>query len=184
MRTVVIGVASVVVLLVLAAIAVPNLTGSRIASNETSAIASVLIIQAGQATFRKADYYGVGEGVYANERDGNGIVDLYELPDGKRMGLIDRSLAMAITGERPKAGYYVVAAIGGEARTQFAVCAAPASFGKSARNVFYTDESGTVYQIAAEWVYPGICPGDRVPPITRRLTEEQLSTGWIAVGDG
>jgi len=175
---------------VIAAIAIPNLVQSRVASNETSAVASCIVILAGQATFHKTDFYGKGELVYANKRDGNGIVDMYKLPDGKMVGLIDRSLAEALKGNMPKAGYYLAditkAADGTEYEPaiEFAVCAVPAEYDRGGRNIFIMDVGGTVYQADAQVIFPEVTTGERVPFVTKYPSDEELNTKWIAVGNG
>jgi len=172
---------------VIAAIAIPNLVQSRVASNETSAVASFMVVLAGQATFHKVDFYKKGALVYANKRDGAGIYDLYQLPNGTDVRLIDRSLAMAFKGQ-PKAGYlFADLTRDGEGAEydpmiEFAMCAVPAAYESGGRNIFVMDTGGTLYQTYARTVFPTIQPGDRVPFLTKYPSAEELATKWIAIG--
>jgi hypothetical protein len=124
--------------------------GSRIVANETSAVASLIVMLAAQAVFHKTDHYGRGALVYANPTDGRGFPDLYEVNDTP-LKLIDSMLAQATSPNSPKHGYYFVnitQSVDGapyEPTIAFGACAVPAAYGSSGRNTFVIDVSGTVY---------------------------------------
>ena len=113
--------------MLLVAVAVPNTSGHGVSSNEASAVASLVVTLAGQATFHRKDFYRKGELVYANSTDGRGAYDLYELPDGMKLELIDLSLAKSFSGEKAKAGYWLGEAEG-DRRQTFGYFATPARY--------------------------------------------------------
>ncbi len=59
----------VAIIAVIAAIAIPNLMASKMASNETAAIAALRTFLGAQATFHRTDFYTNGYLVYANKGD-------------------------------------------------------------------------------------------------------------------
>lgn len=163
----------------------PRMAGSRLPSNESVAIACLRAYLGGQNTFHRTDYYGIGKKVYANPKDGVGFPDLDRIggPGGTAgpIGLIDMAFAQATFGGRPKAGYYF-----GDLRyTDYSVdcglCAVPASYNRSGRNIFIIDVTGTVYMKDAAAEYLGIKTGDKVPPLKTYPTAQALTT-WIPVG--
>jgi len=150
-----------------------RLTRSRIVSNETSAVASLVVILCGQATFHRTDFYGRGQLMYANPHTGRGFVDLYAVGN-QRIGLIDQSLAKATSPRTAKAGYYFISFRGSadgyeyDPVIEFGVCAVPAVYGKTGINTFVMDVGGSVYMKDTGGVAP-----TRYPDVRR---------GWIAVG--
>jgi hypothetical protein len=158
------------------------------AGNETSAIAGCVVVLVGQATFHKTDFYGIGQLVYANARDGKGLGDLRQLPDGTEVGLIDRSLSLAVPGGTPKGGYVFTLLDGSvdggpyDPSVEFAVCAVPAVYDRSGRNMFVMDTGGTVYQAEARSIYPDLRVGQPVEHLRLYPSQEELRTKWIAVG--
>jgi prepilin-type N-terminal cleavage/methylation domain-containing protein len=182
----------VAIISVIASIAIPNLVESRIASNETSAVASAVVILSGQATFHKTDFYGGGYQQYASpvaEAEtvaARGIVDLYEVGAGGRMlKLIDQSLAnsWADAGTLPDEGHskagYIFDDIDNDLEgnlydqtVEFGVWMWPEAYDRNGRNMFVMGVDGTVYQndpIDADSCVPGTDYPD-------------IDDGWIAVG--
>jgi len=141
---------------VVAAIAIPNLLSSRMASNEAAAIAGLRAYLGAQGTFQRADRYGKDELVYANPNDGAGFVDLYQIggpgSPNQPLKLIDLAFAQATRPETAKAGYYFVDltsdAIAGDYdySNSCGLCAVPAQYGKSGLSTFVVDLTGTVYK--------------------------------------
>ena len=183
----------VAIIAVIAAIAIPNLVESRIASNETSAVASSVVMLAGQATFHKTDFYSGGILQYASSTADatgvtpRGVVDLYQVGAGGRvLSLIDASLATswADAGTLPatgsaKAGYVfddIDNNVDGDAydpQIEFGVWFFPDSYDRSGRNMFIMDVGGTVYQWDAATEAAAIPDADY----------PDVSTNWIAVGN-
>ena len=174
----------VAIIAVIAAIAIPNLVQSRIASNETSAVASLVVSLSGQATFHKTDYYGANVLQYAspNAIAGTatpiGCADLYIIGT-RKVNLIDRSLSLAYAATAgsgtPKAGYcfkdLTGAAATYDAAIEFGVFAYPQQYERGGRNTFVMDVGGSVFQQD-----PGAAP----TVITTYPTD--IDTAWIPVG--
>ena len=190
----------VAIIAVIAAIAIPNLVQSRIASNETSAVASCVVCLAGQATFHKTDFYSNNILSYAspNATGGSGIIDLYRINgNGTEVALIDRSLATAwqtsgtgtaATPPTPagaKAGYFITdvyhdGADNYEPTIEFALHVYPQSYERSGRNEFVMDTGGTVYQR----VTGGDTHPDTGDPGVKITSYPDTASDWIAVGNG
>ena len=173
----------------LAYVLIQNVTCSRTASNESAAIACLRAYLGAQYTFHRTDYYGIGKKVYANPKDGVGFSDLYQIgypsaPRGEPFKLIDVTFANASAGNpnrKPKAGYCFADLRYADYSVECGLCAVPASYNRSGRNIFIIDITGVVYQKDAAAVYPGLQTGDTVPPLTRYPDAEAL-TPWTAVG--
>jgi hypothetical protein len=149
---------------------------SRVASNETAAVAALRVYVAAQNIFHRTDFYGKGELVYANVRDGAGLPDLYEV-GGREIKLIDRAFARATGPETPKAGYYFVDIVKGadgrdyDPRIEFGLCAVPARYDRTGRNTLMVDVTGTVY-----------LRDNGGKPVTRYPSEKELAARWVPVG--
>jgi len=192
----------VAIIAVIAAIAIPNLVQSRIASNETSAIGSCMLCVSAQTTFHKTDFYEAGVLSYASPNvtgaasaTPRGTYDLYQLSTGNDIGLIDRSLAASwedSSGNNPlataqaKAGYHMCdmtdsnAAGAYDPAIEFAIHIYPAAYERSGRNEFVMDTGGTVYQR----ITGGSSPPTVGTKATQITTYPDTSTLWIAVGNG
>ena len=178
-----------VILFLFAALAVPSGGGSRIASNESCTIASLRGYLGAQNTFKRNCSYGIGKKVYANPRDGVGFSDLYQVghgagPRGEVLKMIDVAFADARWGYRrhkPKAGYYFADLEYDDYSTDCGLCAVPASYNRSGRNIFIIDATGTVYQKDAAAEFPNVRTGDAVLPL-RAYPDAKAITTWIPVG--
>ena len=184
----------VLILLLVAAIAIPNLMATRIPSNESRAIAWLRACVAAQREFRKADRYGIGRKVYANPKDGGGFRDLYHIGyDGKSVPekpvphLIWETCANAdisLPDLHPIAGH-AFADITGDASgpydyaKQHGLCAVPYSYGRAGRNIFIVDHRGRVYQRDVSF---NVVRAGRPPePVTTWPDIEK--EGWLLVGE-
>jgi hypothetical protein len=160
-------------LAIVAAIAIPNLMSSRIASNESAAIAGLRAYTGAQGVFHRQDHYGKGKCVYANPVDGQGFPDLFEV-GGEQIKLIDLSMARATSKATPKAGYYFVDLRGAEGAGpydysfEFGLCAVPAHYSRTGIYTLVIDTTGTVWKKDT-----GGVPLDTYP---------DTSDGWIPVG--
>jgi len=147
---------------VLAAIAVPNLLRSKMAANESSAIACMRTYCGAQNIFHRTDYDGdglleyAGPGQQGDAKQHNSFTHLNTTRvQGAKIELLDNAFANArlgAPGARPKAGYYFVD-IERDARGQkynsafaFGLCAVPAEYNRSGMNTFIVDVQGTVFQ--------------------------------------
>ena len=183
----------VAIIAVIAAIAIPNLLASKMVSNEAAAIAGMRAYLGAQNTFHRTAFYGVAKGlVYANpssaQGGGTGYPDMYRIGfvggttgTGELLRLIDITFASAhfdITGalSKSKAGYKYDDVEFGDYSIDCGLCAAPASYNRSGRNLFIIDVMGTVYQKDAAKT-----TGDTVVPETVYPTVTVLQASWLPV---
>jgi len=126
------------VILIVAAIAIPNLLRSRMAANEASAVASLRSINTSQIVYQSS--YGPGfAGALADLSDGGVPANCVPptLPKASSSCLIDSSLA---TGT--KSGYnFIYAPIGGAPISQYTVNADPVAAGTSTPRHFFSDQT-------------------------------------------
>ncbi|MCZ7647248.1 MAG: DUF2950 domain-containing protein [Planctomycetota bacterium] len=181
----------VAIVAILAAIAIPNLLRSRMAANETAAIAACKAYGSAQEIYRRTDYDGDGVLEYAT--DITGALSLYELTAGSGdLALVDAAFAAAEGAPgnaRPKSGYvflirgrhvppnggaslpYFVPAPGGGINMTLghALSAVPASYDSSGRNCFQYSSAGVIYQL------------DRGPSNSSHVTAFDIKTGgtWV-----
>ena len=150
------------IIAVIAAIAIPNLLRSRLAANESAAIAACRTYAEAQEMYRRTDWNGNGTLEYAQTLAGN--QSLYENTAGAAdIVLIDAAFAAAEGNPgvaAPKAGYVFRvqrAKIAGGVLTNYLVnnrmvlgyglSAVPASYDSTGRNAFQVNECGVVYQM-------------------------------------
>ncbi|MHC4202322.1 MAG: DUF2950 family protein [Planctomycetota bacterium] len=175
----------VLIVLLVAAIVIPNPMASRIAPCEPVEVAALRAYVEAQELFRKEDHYTKGERVYANPVDGRGFADLYEVggpgSGGRALGLIDRELAEATSPERARYGYYFVDITGGvdgpyDFSKQFGLCAAPAQYLRTGTHTYIVDARGRIFRknIPHE-------PRARCEPVTTWPDVEK--EGWLPVED-
>jgi type IV pilus assembly protein PilA len=126
----------VAIILIIAAIAIPNLLRARMAANEASAVGSVRSIVTAEVTYSST--WGTGFAVLlANLGGANPCV-----ASAATACLVDQVLALGT-----KSGYQLAApggaAVGGIVPT-FAVDAKPTTVGQTGQRSFCSDESGVV----------------------------------------
>jgi type IV pilus assembly protein PilA len=128
----------VAIILIIAAIAIPNLLRSRMAANEASAVGSLRTINTAQVTF--ASTYGIG---FAGSLAALGAAAQPCVATAAGACLIDEVLQ---TGA--KSGYTIAmtSAVGTAAAptTTYTVTAVPIAVGSSGQRRFFTDESGVI----------------------------------------
>jgi type IV pilus assembly protein PilA len=134
----------VAIILIIAAIAIPNLLRSKMAANEASAVGSLRSIITAETTYATA-YPSVG---YSNTL-GNlgGTATSCAAAAGATSTnacLIDNVLATATTAATAKSGYYFTYAPGAVAGTAFTVQAPPATPGSTGQRFFFTDQTGVI----------------------------------------
>ena len=136
----------VAIIAVIAAIAIPNLMASKMASNETAAIAALRTFLGAQATFHRTDFYTNGYLVYANKGDATEIGG----PDsgGIVIKMIDKIFAGAAysaAAPKPRAGYLFDDIAYGDYSIDCGLGAAPKEFARGGRNKFVIDITGVTY---------------------------------------
>ena len=129
----------VAIILIIAAIAIPNLLRSRIAANETSAVGSLRTINTSEVTFQST-YPNVGYTcVFAFLGPGAGI------PGPTSAGLIDATLA-----SQNKSGYHFQTIAVGSCpmsngiQIGYQFGAQPQSYGQTGQRYFCTDQSAVI----------------------------------------
>jgi len=124
----------VAIILIIAAIAIPNLLRSRMAANEASAVGSLRTINTACVTYSTT--YGVGFPSALTSLGGTGAVS------STAAQLIDAVLAAG-----SKSGYtftYTAGAAAGGVIPTYAVNADPITPGQTGLRYFFTDQSGVI----------------------------------------
>ena len=144
----------VAIILIIAAIAIPNLMRARMAANEASAVGSVRTIVTGEISYQSANWYtaaGIPVGFSAAMADigaNGGTCATGGAPTSTQTCLIDDILAKASTVATAKSGYwfsYTVTGLGGGGiNSGFTVQAQPAYPGQSGNRYFFSDQSGVI----------------------------------------
>jgi prepilin-type N-terminal cleavage/methylation domain-containing protein len=126
----------VAVILVIAAIAIPNFIRSKMRANETGAVANLRTISTAEVVYSTT--YGVGYAPSLTALGGNPVV-----PDATQAGLIDQVLSSAA-----KSGYgYSYVVTGTDANGQvvsYSINADPLNVGVTGERHFYTDETDII----------------------------------------
>ena len=131
----------VAIILIIAAIAIPNLLRSRIAANEASAVGSLRTINTAQVSYSTtypADGYATT--LPALQTPSTGCTT----PANSAACLIDATLAAAVTASTGKSGYYFTLAT--STSVGYTLKATPDQQGSSGVRNFYTDASGVIHQ--------------------------------------
>lgn len=137
----------VAIILIIAAIAIPNLMRSKMAANESSAISSLRTINTAEVTYATV-YPSVG---YSNDLPSlGGLPAVCNVPGGANSAtacIIDEVLATATSLASAKSGYFFtyggLIAVGG-VNTAYTVNASPTVVGTAGQRYFFTDQSGVL----------------------------------------
>ncbi|HVZ60243.1 MAG TPA: type II secretion system protein [Terriglobales bacterium] len=119
----------VAIILILTAIAIPNLLRSRIAANEASAVGSLRAINSAEITYQTT-YPDLGF-TSLSSLGGAGLLDSV-LAGGAKSGY---SFALTSSGSSPATGYTVTGR--------------PSTPGTTGQRYFFTDQSGVIRQDAS-----------------------------------
>ena len=133
----------VAIILIIAAIAIPNLLRSRIAANQASAVGSLRTINTAEVTY--ASTYNTG---YAAQLSYFGPPATGANPTATAGGLLDSVLA-GTANDSVKSGYafdYVPAAAVLGRIDSYTVSASPSTPGTTGSNFYFTDMSGVIRQ--------------------------------------
>lgn len=142
----------VAIILIIAAIAIPNLLRARISANEASAVGSMRTIVTSEVQYQSAGWEtaaGAAIGFSALLADLGGVPPC-TAPTAGATCLIDPVLAAADTkaGGNPKSGYTftyapIVAAVG-TSNIDFALNSQPAKVSQTGNRFFFADQSGVI----------------------------------------
>jgi len=142
----------VAIILIIAAIAIPNLLRSRIAANQASAVGSLRTLNTAEVTYSTT----YNSGYSATLSDLGPPAASTPTPNSTAAGLIDEVLAgMSTPGgsattpnTSQKSGYQFVYSPGATTGTitTYSITASPISPGTTGTNYYYTDQSGVIRQ--------------------------------------
>jgi type IV pilus assembly protein PilA len=134
----------IAIILVIAAIAIPNLLRSRIAANQASAVASLRTLTTAEVTY--ATTYNIG---YSAELSYLGPASpAGTAPNSTAAGIVDSVLAGA-TNTSEKSGYlftYSPGAVFAGKIVSFSIHADPVARGVTGSNSYFVDDSGVIRQ--------------------------------------
>ena len=142
----------VAIILIIAAIAIPNLLRARIATNESSAASSIRTVNTAQVSYLST-YPSEG---YSSSMAALGPPAATGCPAtgpvSKNACLIDFGLAGASSPGTAKAGYYfgIGAPAGGLPNQGYTVGGAPAAFNRTGVRGFCSNEDGVIH-VASAW---------------------------------
>jgi type IV pilus assembly protein PilA len=132
----------VAIILIIAAIAIPNLLRSKMAANESSAVGSMRTINTAEVSYATA-YPATGFSTTLAQLGG---VAPCAVAAPANACLIDNTLALAVAGA-PKSGYFFTytpgAAVGGVTNV-YTLLGTPSVAGTTGQRGFYTDQTGVI----------------------------------------
>jgi type IV pilus assembly protein PilA len=133
----------VAIILIIAAIAIPNLLRSKMAANESSAVGSMRSINTAEITY-STNYPNRG---FSNALSELGGVAPCLVASGASACLIDNTLALASAAATGKSGYYFTytagAAAGGTVNNYTNV-GLPVTAGATGQRSFFSDQTGVI----------------------------------------
>ena len=133
----------VAIILIIAAIAIPNLLRSRMAANEASAVGSVRTINTAEVTY-SSTYPDVG---FADTIAKLGSATTCGTATAAAACLLDPALTLAVDATHLKSGYYFAVAPIGTAtvpQSTYSVNGDPGNRGQTGQRSFYSDQSGVI----------------------------------------
>ena len=140
----------VAIILIIAAIAIPNLLRARIAANESSAVSSVRTVNTAEVTYQSA-YPTWGYADTLAKLGPGGVGSTCNTTTGPTQAnscLIDSVLANATSGAQAKSGYYfnLAAQVGAGTTiyTQYTIGSAPAGYNNTGVRDFCSNEDAVV----------------------------------------
>ena len=128
----------VAIILIIAAIAIPNLLRARIAANESSAVGSMRTINTAEITYNSS-YPTVGYSADLNSLSGASC----SAPTSTAACLIDATLAAATSSATSKSGYYFTYAT--SSTLGYTLNGAAAKQGSTGVKAYYTDGTGVIH---------------------------------------
>jgi type IV pilus assembly protein PilA len=129
---------TVAIILVIAAIAIPNLLRSRLAANEASAVATLNAINSSEVVYTSA----YGPGYSANLASLGGACTASTVPSASAACLLDSAVAI---DPAVKSGYtFTYTGVGTGIIGSYTVTAVPLSVGTTGQRYFFTDETSVI----------------------------------------
>ena len=133
----------VAIILIIAAIAIPNLLRARMAANESSAVSSLRTINTAEITYQST-YPTTGYAALLALGNTLGAA-CPNPPTTAQSCLIDPVLAAATVSTSPKSGYYFIyTPTVGAPTIAFTDIATPVVRGQTGQREFFSDESGVI----------------------------------------
>lgn len=139
----------VAIILIIAAIAIPNLLRAKISANEASAVGSMRSIVTAEVSYNAAGWSSGTTPIGFS----NALTDLgagtgggsCNPPTSTTTCYLDNVLANATTSSTAKSGYYFAYTNGGAIpNTYFSVKGSPATPGQTGNRYFFTDQTGVI----------------------------------------
>jgi type IV pilus assembly protein PilA len=139
----------VAIILIIAAIAIPNLLRARIAANESSAVSSIRTINTAEVTYQSAyPTWGYSDTLGKLGPGGVGATCPAGGPTQANACLIDSVLANATAAGTAKSGYYYALSaaqgVGGTLYLTYTAGTAPAAFNQTGVRDFCSNEDAVV----------------------------------------
>lgn len=128
----------VAIILIIAAIAIPNLLRSRIAANEASAVGSLRTINTAQITYAST-YPSLGYSASLGALAGSSCAS----PTSTAACLIDATLAAATASASSKSGYYFTYTA--SSSLGYTLTGTPAKIGSTGVKQYYTDGTAVIH---------------------------------------
>jgi prepilin-type N-terminal cleavage/methylation domain-containing protein len=128
----------VAIILIIAAIAIPNLLRSRIAANEASAVGSMRTINTAEITFAST-YPSIGYATTLSWLAGSSCT----APTSTAACLIDATLGAATTAAAGKSGYFFT--LGTSSSLGYTLLGTPSNIGSTGIKQFYTDGTAVIH---------------------------------------
>jgi type IV pilus assembly protein PilA len=135
----------VAIILIIAAIAIPNLLRSKMAANDSSAVGSLRTINTAEVTYATV-YPNVGYSPDIPSLGGPPATCATTATPAQAC-LIDDVLATATAAATAKSGYFFTYALNGVAggiNTAYTLNASPANAGTTGQRFFFTDQTGVI----------------------------------------
>jgi prepilin-type N-terminal cleavage/methylation domain-containing protein len=135
----------VAIILIIAAIAIPNLLRSKMAANESSSVSSLRTVVTAELTYASA-YPDTGYSADMPSLGGPPATCLTTATTAQAC-LIDDTLAQATGAPAAKSGYFFTYALGvaaGGINTTYTLLASPADPGSTGQRFFFTDQTGVI----------------------------------------
>jgi prepilin-type N-terminal cleavage/methylation domain-containing protein len=128
----------VAIILIIAAIAIPNLLRSRMSANEASAVGSLRTINTAEITYATT-YPSTGYATTLGALAGTSCTT----PTSSGACLIDNTLGTATTAANSKSGFYFTLASSNS--VGYTLLGTPANFGSTGGKNFYTDGTAVIH---------------------------------------
>jgi prepilin-type N-terminal cleavage/methylation domain-containing protein len=136
----------VAIILIIAAIAIPNLLRAKISANEASAVGSMRTIVTGEVSYAAAGWTSGSTPIGFSAALGDLGGSTCSPPTSTSTCLIDPVLAGATASSTPKSGYYFSYAPSPStpSYTGFTLNGFPAAPGQTGNRYFFADQSGVI----------------------------------------